>query len=302
MSKFHFSTVYDGPALADHTMDVQTLGPALLAIGDICREANRVIVGRQAEIKVNVKATSSGCFDIAFEVIQTYDALSAFLLGERATTAKTILEWLGLIGVGGGASGLGLFQFLKWKRGRKVVDEVSVSDSGDTEYHITVEGESNSVVISGPVYNLWKDPRVRSAQSKILDPLSYDGVDSFESGDGHTGVRVCKNEVARGYFKVVPDELNMETLVVSEQKLEALLLLHSPVFEEGKPWIFYYGEKTIRAEIVDPDFNDLVFRQGERFGAGDILTVDLTVSQYRTPGGRIRNSYSIGKVRRFEKL
>ena len=75
MSSHEFAIAYDGPALEDHTMDVQTLGPALLAVGDMCREANRVMNGQEvADINVRVKATAAGCFDILFEFTQIYKA------------------------------------------------------------------------------------------------------------------------------------------------------------------------------------------------------------------------------------
>ena len=48
MNKTEFAIVYDGPELANHTMDVQALGPALLAIGDMCREAHTAIYGDES--------------------------------------------------------------------------------------------------------------------------------------------------------------------------------------------------------------------------------------------------------------
>jgi hypothetical protein len=44
-SRADFQLVYDGDALSDHTMDVDELAPALLAVGTLCREANRILNG-----------------------------------------------------------------------------------------------------------------------------------------------------------------------------------------------------------------------------------------------------------------
>ena len=109
MSKVEFAIAYDGPALANHTMDVQALGPALLAIGDMCREAHRVINGDDgAEVKVHVKATSEGCFDIVLELIQTYNVVADLVRDEDVSAAKDLIEWLGLAATPGVVSLLAL--------------------------------------------------------------------------------------------------------------------------------------------------------------------------------------------------
>ena len=47
---------YDGPALANHEMDVQDLAPALLALADVVQFANQRFNGAAANIKVLVNA------------------------------------------------------------------------------------------------------------------------------------------------------------------------------------------------------------------------------------------------------
>ena len=39
MNTVEFGIEYDGPGLSEHVMDLQILGPALMAINDLCREA-----------------------------------------------------------------------------------------------------------------------------------------------------------------------------------------------------------------------------------------------------------------------
>lgn len=43
MAGAKFQVRYSGPLLADHTMDVRDLAPAMLALGDLIREANNEI-------------------------------------------------------------------------------------------------------------------------------------------------------------------------------------------------------------------------------------------------------------------
>jgi len=80
MSEATFTIVYDGPALRDHSMDVRDLAPAMLGLGELFDAANSALNGDNARIKVQVKATEPGCFQITFEVIQTIGAQLVSLL------------------------------------------------------------------------------------------------------------------------------------------------------------------------------------------------------------------------------
>ena len=74
MSRATLTIAYDGPALRDHAMDVRDLAPAMLGLGQLFDAANSALNGDNAQIKVQVKATEPGCFQITFEVIQTLAA------------------------------------------------------------------------------------------------------------------------------------------------------------------------------------------------------------------------------------
>ena len=101
-------------------MDVQHLGPALLAIGDLCCEAHRAINGDDIAI-VNVRVQANfeeKCFDITFVLTQLFGETSKLLELEIISDTKELLEWIGIID--GSIVGYGLFRFLKWKSGRKI--------------------------------------------------------------------------------------------------------------------------------------------------------------------------------------
>ena len=282
MNDVEFTIAYDGPVLAGHIMDVQDIGPALLAIGDLCREANRVLNGPDSgEVTVRVKATSEGSFEITLllRISEWIAELGLDESGEYVEAAKEILGWLGLAGGGGGS----LLWFLKRKRGRKSVRQERVDRERSNVYNITVEGDNNPITISSPVYQLSCDERVCAALSRTLSPLRSDGIDEFQvRQEGETIMSVSKSDVMAGNFDPEPQT--------------ATLFLHSPVFTRGSQWQFSYGPQRISATLRDTKFIGRVFDEGERFGAGDIFSVQLRLAQSPDSNERIRNDYEIIKV------
>ena len=76
MSKAAFRVAYDGDALASHTMDIRDLAPALLGLGDIFVEANRLLNGKEAKVEVHVTPNmEAGCFDLGLEVLQLWGGI-----------------------------------------------------------------------------------------------------------------------------------------------------------------------------------------------------------------------------------
>ena len=94
----HLNIVYDGPAVADGSMNVRDLAPAMLAIGSLFEAANNVTNGQRARVNIKVRATSSGSFHILYEVLQASETIDPGLL----TTAVGLKELLvGSLVVGG---------------------------------------------------------------------------------------------------------------------------------------------------------------------------------------------------------
>ena len=71
MSKASFRVAFDGEAVAQHTMNVRDLAPALLALSDAFIEANQIVHGEKTAVEVHITPQiDENCFDICIEVIQ----------------------------------------------------------------------------------------------------------------------------------------------------------------------------------------------------------------------------------------
>jgi hypothetical protein len=245
-----------------------------------------------APMSVRVRADfERKCFDIHFQLVQSiYDQLKSLLGDDRVATAKTILEWIGLIG---GTTGLGLLGFLKVRRGRNIEEAVKIdAPDGSAVYNIRLEGDHNSITLSEPVFKLASSPKIAKATREIVRPLATAGIDKIEIRDDHGTVDEINKKEANSFYA---PPISLET-GLSSQVIDAILTLRAPVFVPGAKWQFFFGEMRLSADITDNRFLAKVFVDGERFGAGDKILVKMRISQHQTTTGQIRNDYEVMDV------
>ena len=300
MSREKVRIRYDGPALAEQSIDIDDLAPALLAIGELCKLANRRFNGDRASVKVLVNAElDQNCFELNLELIQTLlDQARSIMGNEEVATAKELLEWLGIlappsIGV------LGTYTLLKVLGNRKIASkELQVQDGKDV-VQIIIEGNNNSVYIHPQTNELLKDPAVFKNVQKTLKPLTKEGYETleFETNDGQ------KEEVTKDEAKEILDVDFSARLDLTEheehQIITAWIRVYAPVYEEtAKNWKFEFGE---RHETIDISETDIAANAIERGGAlvNDTYKVRLGITQIKTSSGKFRNRYKIEEVLEF---
>ena len=302
VSSAAFQIAYDGPAMAGNSMDVQQLGPALLAIGDLCREASVAINGPHAtEVNVLVRANfDEGCFDITFDLVQVVKEIFSIIKTPEAADAKTLLEWIGLIGTGSTVAGYSLFALLKWKKGRKFKATKNSEGTPEPAYTVTVKGNENTISISAPVYHLATSQRVLLAQRGLVSPLRQEGIDYVDIREnGKTITRFTKKEYQDGVFDLVDDEIAEEE-PLEPQEFNCVLVIRGPVFAERVKWQFWLGKQRITAALGDELFIRRVFSGAERFGVGDRLHVRIRLTQVLTSAGEYRSDYEIILVTKID--
>lgn len=283
----HLHIAYDGPALEAHRMDVKELAPALLAFSEMVERANEILNEDRASVRVEVRASfKEGSFGIDLEVVQGFTAwLFNTLNDHRVSTAKELLEWLGIFG-GAGATGWGVLQLIRKLRGR-TLERVEVLPDGRGV--VLIDGER--LEVERHVLQLLRDYKVRRCfEQLIAKPLASEGVDSFAVIDRESEQvleYVGENEAR---FFIAPPESDVATVETEE---DITLQIVSLSFAEGNKWRFTDGETSFHASIEAVAFLDAVDRRTEAFAKGDLLKVRLRKRQTTTTGGNLKMEYAI---------
>ncbi len=276
------SISYDGPALQDGRIDVQTLAPALLAVGQLFDAANRVVYGEDATIKVHVSATRKGSFEVILGIDQNFIQQAIQFLNSKEVAAVINLNDLL---IGGGVALAGLLGFIKWLAGR---DPDSIEKISDDVVRITIEG--NSIDVSNTVLRLYENLEVRDALHRLIaDPLEQEGVEKFTVNNESLREQVSKEEAPsfrRPSFS--------EQLLTDETRQIAFSIV-SLTFKEENKWRLHDGDASISATITDQEFLDRVAKNDIAFAKDDLLICEVRMKQFRS-GNSLKTEHVIQKV------
>jgi hypothetical protein len=285
-----FQVTYDGPALAANEMDVRELAPALVAIADMLEEANKVINGDQATVKVNVRGSfKSGSFSIEFAVI--YDWLKNLLSSLNSDGINGALNLIALLGLGG-AGTKGLLALIQKLRGRQIKQATNIDES---RVELIIEGEEpERIEVDINVVKLFRNLRIRQAVERaVYEPLSREGITTFKAGPNkeHADITIEKSETE--YFKSPPTTDQHLSASVAEAHLQIVTV----TFKEDNKWRFTRGagEGTFFALVRDDDFLEKVGRDEIKFSKSDILKVKLRTIAKQTDEG-LKTEYEIVEV------
>jgi hypothetical protein len=283
MSTETFMIAYDGPALRDGAMDVRDLAPALMALGQLLDAANTTINGKDAQIKLQVRATEQGSFQILLELTQSWATqVLSFFASPEASGATNLLNWV--LGIGtGGTSLVLLIKKLRGKNPDKI-DKLS-----DNMVRITIGTETFDIPIE--LLRLYQDMSVRVSVQKLIEvPLEREGIEIFEvRKDGQVMVSVSKVEAVYFAKPSIPDE------PLTDNVRRAAFSIVSLAFKEDNKWRLHDGNTQISVTITDVDFLGRVDNNLISFSKGDILICDVRTIQSRTVDG-LKTEYVIEQV------
>lgn len=286
---------YDGAAIAGGLMDVRDLAPALLALGQACKVANRVLNDDALEATTYVRSDMrAGSFEVSIELVLAVPNVvqtSLAVIAENRQTledAKLVFETLGLYG----GAGYGLFQVLKKLKGKKPT-EVESRPNGSVTL-TTPEGDV--IEVRREVYALSEHPDARQAVEDMVKPLDRAGIDSFEvrSADRPRVLIATKSDAHVFRAPLDGGEVNGEILADSE--IITVLAVVRPHFEKGHRWGLHDGQSTRGYDMRDDVFLEKVAKRDITFGKGDALRVRLRSRTWRDPAKGIQSGAAVMEV------
>jgi hypothetical protein len=250
-------------------MDVKELAPALLAIGDLFTQANRIVNPPGSDAYVTVRADiKPGSFPVDLQVVQGFaETFKQALISDWATAAVNLVTIVLL----GKESVVWLGKQLKGQRPKRAV----TLQNG----RVRLELPSGDVIeVPADVARVYNDHFARTSLRKALRPLEREGIDVFQvRRDGTVIHEVSKSEIA--YFSP-----SLEAEVITASEREAALEVLKPALKGDYTWMFSDGTSTFHADMGDSEFLEEV-ASGLAFSKGMILKVKLRSETTRDEEG-----------------
>jgi len=259
-----FGLEYDGPALANHEMNVRDLARALLSTGSLFQDLNREVNPTAPNVGVNVRANTEGSFLVELRLI--FEIAEQAVFGDL--NAGTLV---GLIsGVGG------IIHYTKKRRSNR---EVSREPIANDNVRITYD-DSTTLEIPASMLRAADSITIQRNLAEIVQPLDRDGVESVTLRRDEI-VIASVNRDERSAFSGSSPSTAVVQLGVTER--EVFLTIRNAQFETGR-WGFTDGESKFTAAIRDESF---LARQhsGEAFSELDVLRCRIRETQSRDSRG-----------------
>ena len=291
MPSVKFLISYSGPALDDGSMDVRELAPALLALGKLCEESNRVLNEQHSSVAVRVTADfKSGSFEIDLELLQTLSAQVKDLFGDFTLTDASSI-WSLLFGTTGGLCAL-----LKWLKGRQPEKATELKDG-----NVTLQINAEKVTVNQSVIKLYQDLIVREQAEKVVKPVEREGIEFMQiqigdETDTEDALTITKDEV--GYF--TKPSVDIEDEQLSEFEAEVVFSIASLSFKEDNKWRLSDGESERYVSITDDRFLKRIENNEETFSKGDTLRVNLITRQFQGSDGSLKTEYEASRILRHD--
>ena len=284
MAETSFEVRYEGVALRDGRMPVRDLAPALMALGEVFRQAGMTLHPDLPPPTLEINATDRGSFvvDLILSAPDVWNQSVDMLVAE-GSTALSNLESL-VIG------GYGVFKLTQKLHGRRIK---SVEPTEDPDVmRIVVDDETVIETAAGTV-KLYRSPPVRRAARDSISPVKQPGMERVEFRSAHDlddpPLVIEEDDVPA--FDLALDDVQEDELV--DDSRTVVVQLVKTDFEDGR-WKVNDGSATFGVEMDDQGFKDRIDK-GEPFRKGDLFRCRIRTIQ-STRDGKLQTVNRIVEV------
>lgn len=279
MAEHNVTVAYFGEQVDAGRMEVGQLAPSLLAFAEALQSAQHVLAPEARPLRIEVKATRQGSFEVDLTLVHTILERAATLLsGDPASAAANLLEILGAF--------YGAIELVKRIHRRVITRRERLEDG---QIRITLD-DGRSITTSPESLQVYDRITIRRLLRDFVRPIREIGMDRVEVRDGKHLLTVDQTDVDAFDEHVDGD-------VINESTSELALQISSISFKPGNKWRLSNGDQTFSVTIDDQGFLDRVAQDQERFAANDLLLVRMRTVQYQTEDGRLRTQHTATSVR-----
>lgn len=282
-----FRLRFDGPALQDHEIDVADLAPALIALGQMVKAANRVVNGDAFDVSVKVRTVGEGSFwvELTVRAQNTYHIVRDFLVGQDVDAVLKLLTIIGIVG-GGTKVGFGALATIRRIAGRR---PRRLERRGG---RVVIGFDDDTVIeVDEATARVAFDPEFRTALERVaVEPLDRPGIESVALESEGIEERITRSDAAAFLAPPLRDDSLFETKHIKPFSIIDLS------FKPGKKWRLSDGHgRATLVTVEDAEFVTRIENSEIAFAKNDVLVCEVRETARETAKG-LKADYAIVRV------
>ena len=290
---------------ADEGIDVFEAGPLLTSLGELIKEANRLVGNHPRDIGINIKPVEPGSFiqELIIYAPSWYQDITTLVNQSSAQDLKQVLEWIGLIGGGVGTVGGSLFWLIKKTKGKWT----RIEEAGPNQYKYFT-GDDQSITVNGPVHSLVQSQVIQKTVNNVfytipknIDPDDM-SISTYEVNDPGSAQTFDPDDI-ESFGRYAGQELSDVGKDVNESTATLYLKPKQGSYKGDKgPYSFLNGRDVVSpVSIEDSDFLQQLAAGTVRLHTDDALQVRLRTVQKIDRNNDIYTHHYIEKVLDYRK-